>query len=190
MLSRLLGEEIRLLIPPRLQLCSRWRLLFSLEQDGASLGTLYHRCADTVGQRAGYVVVVRDGSGNLFGAYLTDAPQPSKGHYYGNGECFLWRASTLPKIPLLDSLPPPPSADTTHAQRMTTIASPRESRKMQLPRTTSGGLLSAENADSGATTPRSGTSTPERIRFKAFPYSGENDFLIFCEQGFMSVGGG
>ena len=36
----------------------------------------------------------------------------------------------------------------------------------------------------------SGTSTPERIRFKAFPYSGVNDYLIFCEHSFLSVGGG
>ena len=31
---------------------------------------------------------------------------------------------------------------------------------------------------------------PDLIRFKAFPYSGVNDYLIFCEQGFLSVGGG
>lgn len=37
---------------------------------------------------------------------------------------------------------------------------------------------------------RSGTTTPDRIRFKAFPYSGINDYLIFCEHGFLSVGGG
>lgn len=37
---------------------------------------------------------------------------------------------------------------------------------------------------------RSGTSTPERIRFKAFPYSGINDYMIFCEAGYLSVGGG
>lgn len=36
----------------------------------------------------------------------------------------------------------------------------------------------------------SGTSTPERIRFKAFPYSGVNDYVMFCEQGYLSVGGG
>jgi hypothetical protein len=35
-----------------------------------------------------------------------------------------------------------------------------------------------------------GTSTPERIRFQAFPYSGVNDYMIFCEPGFLSVGGG
>ncbi|KAB8343157.1 hypothetical protein FH972_022747 [Carpinus fangiana] len=50
---------------------------------------------------------------------------------------------------------------------------------------TSEGNGTAASADA-----RSGFSTPDRIRFKAFPYSGENDYLIFCEQGFLSVGGG
>jgi hypothetical protein len=36
----------------------------------------------------------------------------------------------------------------------------------------------------------SGASTPERIRFKAFPYSGVNDYMMLCEAGFLSVGGG
>lgn len=36
----------------------------------------------------------------------------------------------------------------------------------------------------------SGMDTPDLIRFKAFPYSGVNDYLIFCEQGYLSVGGG
>lgn len=35
-----------------------------------------------------------------------------------------------------------------------------------------------------------GARTPEGIRFKAFPYTGENDFTILCQQGFLSVGGG
>jgi hypothetical protein len=30
----------------------------------------------------------------------------------------------------------------------------------------------------------------ETIRFKAFPYSGLNDFYINCEAGFLSVGSG
>lgn len=28
------------------------------------------------------------------------------------------------------------------------------------------------------------------IRFKAFPYSGENDFYLYCEPHWLSVGGG
>ena len=98
-------------------------------------------------------------------------------HFYGNGECFLWRAHVLTSLPDLANLPPPPSADTTHAVRMTTIEAPMPKAEK---------LTAARSTQAS----RSGTNTPERIRFKAFPYSGVNDYMIFCEQGFLSVGGG
>ena len=44
--------------------------------------------------------------------------------------------------------------------------------------------------DTNSPASASGTSTPDLIRFKAFPYSGVNDYLIFCEQAYLSVGGG
>ncbi|GAB1208855.1 oxidation resistance protein 1 [Aspergillus pseudonomiae] len=139
--------------------------------------------------RAGYVLIVRDSSpsGAVFGAYMTDPPHPDS-HYYGTGECFLWRASVLtpptnlslprdgpPSEDMLElaGLPLPPSADTTHAGRSTTL----RARDAKL----------APPATSGRT---SGASTPERIRFKAFPYSGVNDYMMFCETGFLSLGGG
>ncbi|TAQ87608.1 hypothetical protein B7494_g4077 [Chlorociboria aeruginascens] len=168
LLSATLAEEIRLLVPPRLQLCEEWNLVYSLEEDGVSLGTLYKKCADLRGLRNGFVLIVRDGEGGLFGAYLTEAPHPSP-HYFGTGECFLWRASILSPSSF-SHLPPPPSADTTNLQRSTTIASST--------------LSPPSNAHA------SGASTPERIRFKAFPYSGVNDYMMFCETGFLSVGGG
>ena len=201
LLLRTVAEEIRLLMPPRLQLVNEWRLAFSLEQDGSSLSTLYTQCNDasTYGSsttassgrnQGGCVLVVKDSLGGVFGAYLTDPPKPSGGHYYGHGECFLWRAATLSSIPTLGDLPPPPSEDTTNATRSTTTVASKKARGLASS-TISNGLLNADHIPgSGATTPRSGTSTPERIRFKAFPYSGENDYLIFCEHGFLSVGGG
>lgn len=64
-LSRLVAEEIRLLVPPRLQLVDTWRLVFSLEQHGASLGTLYRRCAELAARRAGFVLVVQDSAGGV-----------------------------------------------------------------------------------------------------------------------------
>ena len=101
-------------------------------------------------------------------------------------------------MPTLSSLPPPPSQDTTHAQRMTTIGSPRASRRKHFfssPTPISTSTALSPNLPYNDNTPserssRSGTATPERIRFKAFPYSGINDYLIFCEQGFLSLGGG
>ncbi|KAF2400037.1 TLD-domain-containing protein [Trichodelitschia bisporula] len=167
LLSRSLAEEIRLLVPARLQLVEDWRLVYSLEQNGVSLGTLYKKADEYRGKRGGFVLVVRDAGGGVFGAYLSDAPHPQP-HFYGTGECFLWRAAVLPAMPDLSELPPPPSADTTHAQRQTTILR--------------GVSTMGESV--------SGTSTPDRIRFKAFPYSGVNDYMIFCESGYLSVGGG
>ncbi|KAL9114124.1 MAG: hypothetical protein Q9227_001896 [Pyrenula ochraceoflavens] len=202
LLSRSLAEEIRLLIPSRLQLVDDWTLVYSLDRDGASLTTLYQCCQDFSrrSQRAGYVLVVRDGSpqnGAIFGAYMTDPPKPSA-HYYGTGECFLWRASILSALPVLPvsqpthngpppsedlldlaGLPPPPSADTTNLQRFTTVRGEKKSRH--------GDLLDPLSDNDGRA---SGASTPDRIRFKAFPYSGVNDFMLFCETGFLSVGGG
>ncbi|PIG84532.1 oxidative stress response protein Oxr1 [Aspergillus arachidicola] len=164
---------------------------YSLDRDGASLATLYENCREMSHRspRAGYVLVVRDSSpsGAVFGAYMTDPPHPDS-HYYGTGECFLWRASVLapptnlnlprdgpPSEDMLElaGLPLPPSADTTHAGRSTTLRA--------------GDAKLAPPSTSGLP---SGASTPERIRFKAFPYSGVNDYMMFCETGFLSLGGG
>ena len=67
-----LAEEIRLLVPARLQLEEEWRLAFSLERDGVSLATLYQKCAAVPARRGGFVLVVRDGGGGVrhgFGSF-------------------------------------------------------------------------------------------------------------------------
>ncbi|KAH9830705.1 U3 small nucleolar RNA-associated protein 22, partial [Teratosphaeria destructans] len=84
LLSKALAEEIRLLVPPRLQLQDRWHLTYSLEQNGSTLSTLYHLCDEHRGKRGGFVLVVRDAHGGIFGAYLTDPPRPQP-HYFGTG---------------------------------------------------------------------------------------------------------
>ncbi|KAH1488640.1 hypothetical protein LV164_002778 [Aspergillus fumigatus] len=200
LLTRALAEEIRLLVPARLQLVDTWRLAYSLDRDGASLSTLYEHCRDFSHRspRAGYVLIVRDSSptGAVFGAYMTDPPHPDS-HYFGTGECFLWRASVLPSPSNLlningpqseemlerAGLPLPPSADTTHAGRSTTLRGDSRGH--------GDGRLAAPRANGGTGAgAASGASTPERIRFKAFPYSGVNDYMMFCETGFLSLGGG
>lgn len=71
-LSRIVAEEIRLLLPPRLQLAEQWSLAYSLEQDGVSLGTLYNKCASPeIPRDASFVLVVQDGAG---GACLSHPP--------------------------------------------------------------------------------------------------------------------
>jgi hypothetical protein len=65
LLTRALAEEIRLLIPAGLQLVDEWKLIYSLEQDGVSLSTLYEKCEDYRSMRGGYVLVIRDGLGGV-----------------------------------------------------------------------------------------------------------------------------
>ena len=42
-----------------------WSLVYSVEQDGVSLGTLYAKCDEYRGRRSGFVLVVRDGAGGV-----------------------------------------------------------------------------------------------------------------------------
>lgn len=162
-LTAAVAEEIRIMVPARLSLAEDWNLVYSLEQDGASLATLYDKCAAYQGKRVGFVLVVKGCEGGIFGAYLSDPPHPAP-KYFGTGECFLWRASVLA------SLPPPPSANTDHLTgRTTTIAASLQPL-----------------ADSGNSHPPMSPS----IRFKAFPYSGVNDYYMLCETHFLSVGAG
>ncbi|CUS10421.1 unnamed protein product [Tuber aestivum] len=98
LMSPALAEEIRLLLPPLLQLHETWSLRYSLEQHGVSLSTLYDRTGTaTAGAAAGggHVLVVRDSAGGIFGAFLNEPPKPT-GRYIGTGECFLWKSSQAP----------------------------------------------------------------------------------------------
>jgi hypothetical protein len=65
---------------------SRWTLIYSLDQHGASLNTLYEQCKQTTGP---CLLVIRDNQQRIFGAYLTDTIHHNSS-YYGAGECFLW----------------------------------------------------------------------------------------------------
>ena len=201
-LSKAIAEEIRLLVPGRLQLAETWDLVYSLEHDGVSLATLYHKCSSPkLARGSGFILVVQDAAGSvsscsacpscmsastrtmlrqlqIFGAYLTDPPRPTPS-FYGTGECFLWRASLSS---LLSNLPPPPSADTEQMGRSTTITA----AGAHLSPTVSRSSSEANPIDVRRQEYQQGDS----IRFKAFPYSGINDYLIHCETDFLSVGGG
>ncbi|KYK60709.1 oxidation resistance protein 1 [Drechmeria coniospora] len=63
LLSTVLAEEIRAMVPERLRIVEDWQLLYSLEQDGASLSTLYQKCRHFDGRRVGFVIVVKDQEG-------------------------------------------------------------------------------------------------------------------------------
>lgn len=141
--SRLLkpevAEQLRNFLPSRLQLRSQWQLVYSLEQHGASLTTLYDRNRPPPGQRPGYILVVKDRDHNIFGAYSNEHFRPSDfKRFFGNGDCFLWKTYEV--------------------------------------------LTEIKNEEK--------TIPQHETRVRVFPYTGENDFLIFCTPQFLSMGGG
>jgi hypothetical protein len=65
LLSSAIAEEIRIMLPERLRIMEDWTLVYSLEQDGASLATLYKKSIRYEGRRLGFVLVVKDGEGGV-----------------------------------------------------------------------------------------------------------------------------
>ncbi|KNC96158.1 uncharacterized protein SPPG_08546 [Spizellomyces punctatus DAOM BR117] len=81
-----MAEQLRLHLPPILREAPSWILVYSMEQHGISLNTLYKR---SEGQDAA-LLAIRDGSGGIFGAFGSEALNVHAG-YYGTGACFLWK---------------------------------------------------------------------------------------------------
>lgn len=123
------AEEIRTMVPARLSLVDEWRLIYSLEQDGASLATLYDKCSAFRGKRVGYVLVVRDCEGGvsippspLFPPTSTNIPSPPDLRRLPlrpppPSPQVLWHRRVLPLEGLDPHLPPTPALDRHHAPR-------------------------------------------------------------------------
>jgi hypothetical protein len=58
-----LAERLRDRLPARLHIAEYWRLVYSLDRDGASLATLYQKCGQFRDEMWGYVLVVKDDEG-------------------------------------------------------------------------------------------------------------------------------
>ncbi|KZV95774.1 TLD-domain-containing protein [Exidia glandulosa HHB12029] len=94
-LSSAVASKIRPHLPPLSRLASSWTLLYSLDQHGISLSTLYKRCALPADEETPRqaLVVVRDADDGIFGAFIGEGVFQRRG-YYGSGESFLWRTTT------------------------------------------------------------------------------------------------
>ncbi|KAH3903450.1 related to Oxidation resistance protein 1 [Saccharomycodes ludwigii] len=141
-------DEIRSLMPTRIQLYSSWTLLYSLEQHGASLTSLYSRIKPgnsdvpaRTGSRVGYVIIIQDRKNGIFGGYSNEYFHPTDSRrYYGNGECFLWKLEKTNNIFMFDN--------------------------------------------------KEGRTQHECIKFQGYPYTGLNEFSIYCTSNFLSMGAG
>ena len=86
-----LTRQIRPSLPPRLRIARTWTLLYSLDQHGTSVSTLYSRVhAGARATEAACLVLVRDDRGHRFGAFVNE-PLRRSDSFYGSGESFLYR---------------------------------------------------------------------------------------------------
>jgi len=83
-----IAAKIRPSLPALQRLQNRWTLLYSLDQHGISLGTLYKRCAPPPGMEDSprpTLLVVRDAEDGLFGVYIAEGIRFGIGGGGGSG---------------------------------------------------------------------------------------------------------
>ncbi|EIW66885.1 hypothetical protein TREMEDRAFT_72262 [Tremella mesenterica DSM 1558] len=93
LLNQTIADKLRACLPPRQRLASQWQLLFSLDQHGASLSSLYRLVTTHIPNNPSStnLLLVRDGDNHVFGVYIAEHIQKKEGTYYGSGECFLFK---------------------------------------------------------------------------------------------------
>ncbi|KAI9006213.1 TLD-domain-containing protein [Gaertneriomyces semiglobifer] len=82
-----MAEQIRHYLPSLHREASVWSLVYSTDQHGISLPSLFSRSQAYGGPT---VLVIEDTHGRKFGAF-TNVPLAMRKGYYGNGSCFLFR---------------------------------------------------------------------------------------------------
>ena len=182
-LTKEVANEIRALLPARLQLHDEWRCVYSLDEHGVSLSTLYGRCdanRGLLGDRPGFVVVVQDADAVIRHGSGSATPI-IKG---GEGDDSNGRRKQKPGVfgAFLNEHPRPAASYYGNGEcylfKTHNLPPP-----LPAPTSTSNTL---PNGTSSITS--SGCSGG--IRFKAFPWTGLNDYQIYCTSEFLSLGGG
>ncbi|XP_053141248.1 nuclear receptor coactivator 7 isoform X2 [Hemicordylus capensis] len=86
-------EQLAQRLPARVQ-GYPWRLVYSTQEHGTSLKTLYRKSASL---DSPVLLVIKDMDNQIFGAYATH-PFKFSDHYYGTGETFLYTFNPLFKV--------------------------------------------------------------------------------------------
>ncbi|XP_066470322.1 nuclear receptor coactivator 7 isoform X4 [Tiliqua scincoides] len=86
-------EQLARCLPARVQ-GYPWRLVYSTQEHGTSLKTLYRK---STALDSPVLLVIKDMDNQIFGAYATH-PFRFSDHYYGTGETFLYTFNPLFKV--------------------------------------------------------------------------------------------
>lgn len=162
LLNPTICHEFRPLFPNRVQLYIDWKLVYSLEQHGASLHSLYDniRKASQPKKKIGYLLIVKDRKGNKFGAYCNEPWLPTEHRkYQGNDECFLWRLQEVQDNEIISAQSTPNDKDTGDTEQT---------------------IDKIRGQDDAKT----------HWRLFAYPHTGVNEFTMYCTSNFLSMGAG
>jgi len=88
-LTEYLAEIVRSRLPNLLQEATTWNLLYSMDQHGARLSTLYRMIKD----QGPCVVALKNSENEIFGAFISEPFDPSNHGFFGTPECFLWKSN-------------------------------------------------------------------------------------------------
>lgn len=74
-LTETMAESIRPNLPPRLKISTKWHLLYSLDQHGTSLHSLFDCVSTGLKERSsgGFLLVIKTEKGRVFGGYVSEA---------------------------------------------------------------------------------------------------------------------
>jgi hypothetical protein len=93
LVTEAMAAAIQKHVPPLQRLSPAWHLVYSLDQHGTSIHTLYNRTSTCISTKSilprGHILVVQDSKKKIFGAYLSD-PLKMNSSFYGNGETFVF----------------------------------------------------------------------------------------------------
>jgi hypothetical protein len=80
-MTKQIAEELRAFLPPLQKESNHWDLVYSIDQHGISIHTMFQMAQDS---GCPCVLVLRTDHNAILGAYLSEPPNFRKG-YYGNG---------------------------------------------------------------------------------------------------------
>ncbi|KAG0307714.1 oxidation resistance protein 1 [Linnemannia gamsii] len=193
-----IAHQIRLELPRKLRNATKWNLVYSSDQHGISMTTLFHRCKG----KGPMVLALKDTTDAVFGAFVTEELKPNL-TYYGTGECSATSRTTgnsnnsngnggdrrhdlfmamNDRINAADRSPSPFSGSPyqTHL-----IGSPSNSPVIRPSDATF-----TSSTSSPVKPPTSGGRKKKQKVVQFWKWTGKNDYMILSEPGFIGLGGG
>ncbi|KAF9427467.1 oxidation resistance protein 1 [Podila epigama] len=138
-----IAHQIRLELPRKLRNATKWNLVYSSDQHGISMTTLYHRCRG----KGPMILAVKDTYDCVFGAFINEELKPNL-TYYGTGE---WQAPASPTLGPSPLPSPSPlqlfSTTTTPATGRSPAPSPAPLSNIQAPSSRAGQMRENRRQD-------------------------------------------